>query len=68
MIIECLGVAATIFILIAFSMNDKRLIRIFDCMGAILFVIYGILIQSFSVWLLNFVLITINIYKLIKNK
>ena len=51
--VEIIGIVATLFILAAFSLNDKKLIRLVDSMGAVLFVIYGILINSLSVWLLN---------------
>lgn len=68
MLVEALGVTATLFILLAFSMNDKRAIRLFDSLGAVLFVVYGLLIHSFSVWLLNFILILINSYKMYKGK
>ena len=68
MLVEALGVVATLFILLAFSMNDKRAIRLFDSLGALLFVIYGILIHSFSVWLLNFILILIDSYRMYRGK
>ena len=64
MFVEVLGVIATLFIIVAFSLDDKNSIRILDIIGAVLFVIYGICIQSISVIVLNIVLICINIYKL----
>ena len=66
--VEVLGIIATLFVLAAFSLNDKRLIRLVDSMGAVLFVIYGILINSLSVWLLNICLIIINLYKIKNNR
>ena len=66
--VEIIGIVATLFILAAFSLNDKKLIRLVDSMGALLFVIYGILINSLSVWLLNICLIIINLYKIKNNK
>lgn len=66
--VEILGIVATLFILAAFSLNDKKLIRLVDSIGALLFVIYGILINSLSVWLLNICLIIINLYKIKNNK
>jgi len=65
---EILGILATLFIVIAFCMNNKKWIRILDSIVALLFVIYGILISSFSVSLLNGIVILVNIYKLIKDK
>ena len=66
--VEIIGIVATLFILAAFSLNDKKLIRLVDSIGALLFVIYGILINSLSVWLLNICLIIINLYKIKNNK
>ena len=66
--VELIGIIATLFILLAFSLNDKKLIRLVDSIGALLFVIYGILINSLSVWLLNICLIIINLYKIKKNR
>ena len=66
--VEIIGIVATLFILVAFSLNDKKLIRLVDSIGAVLFVIYGILINSLSVWLLNICLIIINLYKIKNNK
>ena len=66
--VEILGIVAILFILAAFSLNDKKLIRLVDSIGAVLFVIYGILINSLSVWLLNICLIIINLYKIKNNK
>ena len=43
--VEILGIIATLFVLAAFMLNDVKQIRIVDLIGAILFVIYGILIQ-----------------------
>ena len=66
--VEIIGIVATLFILAAFSLNDKKLIRLVDSIGALLFVIYGILINSLSIWLLNICLIIINLYKIKNNK
>lgn len=68
MLVEIVGIVATLFILFAFSLSDVKKIRFFDIIGALLFVIYGMLINSISVWLLNSVLIIINAYKIMKNK
>lgn len=61
---EIIGILGTLFIIIAFSLNGELKIRIFDLIGAILFVIYGLTIHSFSTILLNTILIIIQIYKL----
>lgn len=65
---EILGIIATIFIILAFINKDIIKIRIFDIIGAILFIIYGILIKSFSTILLNCILTGVNIYHLYQLK
>lgn len=64
---EWIGIAGTLCILIAFLQKGELKIRTLDLIGAILFVIYGITIASFSTILLNMALIVIQlifIYKL----
>ena len=63
---EIIGTLGSIFVLCAFSMKGERNIRMVDMAGAFLFVIYGILIKSFSVSFLNSILILIHLYKLFK--
>ena len=66
--IEILGIVASMFIILAFLFKDVRIIRILDCVGALLYVVYGILINSWSNIFLNSVLILIQIYRLIELK
>lgn len=61
-LIEGIGIVATIAIIIAFTTKGELKIRVIDTIGAIIFVVYGVLIQSLSVILLNVVLIGIQIY------
>ena len=64
--IELLGIIASLFIIAAFIFKDIKIIRILDAVGALLYVLYGILIHSFSNVLLNSFLVIIQIYHLIK--
>lgn len=66
--IEILGIVASLFIILAFLFKDIKIIRILDTVGALLYVIYGILIQSWANIFLNTVLILIQIYRLIELK
>lgn len=66
--IEILGIVASLFIILAFLFKDIRIIRILDTVGALLYVIYGILIHSWVNIFLNTVLILIQIYRLIELK
>lgn len=63
---EVIGVLASIMVLISFLMNGEKKIRIINIVGATLFVIYGFLINAFSVWFLNGALLFVHIHKLVK--
>ena len=66
---ELFGLLGSIFVLISFLINDIKKVRIINIIGALLFVIYGILINAFSTWFLNGALILIHLYYLfIKRK
>lgn len=65
---ELLGILGTLFIILAFAMNGETKIRILDAVGAVLFIIYGATIQSFSTILLNAILVVIQVFKLIKGR
>lgn len=65
--VEVIGVLASCFVLLSFSFRKATIIRAVNIIGAILFVIYGLLLNAFSVWLLNGALIIIHIYYLIKS-
>lgn len=63
---EVIGILATIIILIAFLMKGEKKIRILDSVGALIFVVYGILIGSVSNIILNLALFIINVVNIIR--
>lgn len=63
---EAIGIAGTVFVLLSFLMKDLKKVRIINIIGAVLFVIYGLLIDALSTWLLNGVLVIIHIVYLFK--
>lgn len=63
---EIIGTIGTIIILLAFTFNEEREIRIYDALGAAFFVAYGILTRTWSTAVLNAFLICINCYKIFK--
>ena len=65
---EAIGVLASVIVLLSFIMNGESKIRIINIIGALLFTVYGVLINAFSVWFLNGTLLIVHIYKLIKLK
>ena len=66
--IELLGIIASLFVISAFLFKNVKVIRILDGIGALLYVIYGILIHSYANILLNIVLIIVQIYHLCRLK
>ena len=61
---EILGILASTLVLVSFLFKKERSIRLVNIFGAIMFVIYGLLINALSVWLLNGILIFIHLYYL----
>lgn len=69
--IELLGIAASLLVLASFILSGEIKIRTVNLFGSILFVVYGIMIGSISIWFLNIILFAVHYYKLIqldKNK
>lgn len=66
MLVEILGIVASLFVISAFLFKNVKIIRLLDAVGALLYVIYGILIHSYANILLNTVLIAVQIYHLHK--
>ena len=65
---ELVGIAATLFILAGFLFNEERTIRRFNIVGSVLYVLYGVLINSISNVLLNGLLIIVHLYMLNKKE
>lgn len=61
---ELIGTLASIIVLISFIARGESKIRIINIIGALIFVIYGLLINAFSIWFLNGMLILIHLYKI----
>ena len=64
---EYIGLLASLMVFISFIFKEEYKIRLINIIGAILFVIYGILINSLSVWFLNGGLVFVHIYYLYKH-
>ena len=61
---EIIGILATVCVLISFTQSEVNKIRYINIIGCILFVIYGLLLNAFSVWFLNGACLILHIYKL----
>ena len=70
---ELIGMVASVFIIIAllFQTNTYRsalLLRSFNALGSLIFVVYGLLLPAYSTAFLNIVALIINIYRMLKLK
>ena len=68
MLIELIGIIGTVFILLSFVKTGEKRIRQLNLVGSIIYVIYGILISSFSTTVLNIIMIFVHIYYLKKHE
>lgn len=68
-ITEWVGYAAMLALLISFMMKDVRKLRSINSIGAILFVIYGLMLDiSWPIVITNFAILCLNIYYLFLKK
>jgi len=69
--VEVIGIVASVMILASFFVNGEKTIRAANIVGSAVFIIYGVLIGSFSVIFLNsasIIVNTIKIYKINKER
>ena len=68
--IEFIGILAGIFILISLifrstTRKTEILMRILNSVGAVLFIIYGILLPAYSTAIINACILVVNVYNII---
>ena len=63
-ILDIVGWAATIFIIISFLINNMLWLRIINMVGAALWLTYGIIDTSYSIIFLNVIIVSIQFYKI----
>ena len=68
MVIELIGISASGLVLLSFLLKGETEIRKMNTVGAAAFVIYGILIHSVAITLMNTILIGVQIYNIRKQK
>lgn len=66
--IEFIGYLGSLLVAISLSLKSVKNLRTVNFMGALAFVVYGLLIQSYPVVILNSYLCGANIYRLIVDK
>lgn len=63
---EVVGIIASILIVASFLVTGEKSVRAFNMVGSAVFVVYGALIGSFSIPILNLLSIIINAIKIYK--
>ena len=66
MFAEVFGIIAGVLMLVSFAMPKQIYIRIIGAIGCSFFVAYGIMLGAWSLWILNSIMILINLYYIIK--
>lgn len=60
---EWIGIVGTVLILIGFTSDREKVIRAFDMIGSLFFIVYGAAIGSISTIVLNSVLAFVHVFK-----
>ena len=66
--IEIFGYAAMAVVLYSMTMKDIRSLRYVNSVACAMFVVYGIIIGSYPVAIMNILVIAINLYQNYKNR
>ena len=65
---EWVGYLAMTVLLVSFMMKNVIKLRIINSIGCLFFVIYGIMISQYPIFITNFAIILINLYYLLLKK
>ena len=66
MMVELVGYIGSILVLISFLMTSVVKLRVINAAGGTIFAVYAMIIQSYPTALMNFCLVLINIYYLVR--
>jgi hypothetical protein len=64
---ECIGYLASVLIAVSITINSSFYFRIINLTGSACFVVYGLIIGSYPVAIINAYCFGINIFHLIRN-
>lgn len=65
---EIIGIVATLFIIASFLTKDLIKVRIVNLVGSVIFIVYGVLIHSWSTAILNLVMVIVHLVYLLRRK
>lgn len=63
---ECVGILASVFVLVSFLFSNERKTRIINIVGAAVFVVYGLILPAYATSVMNGALIIVHVVKLSK--
>lgn len=66
MLIEMVGYTGSVLVVVSMLMSSVVRLRVINTIGSGIFAVYALIIHSYPTALMNFCLVTINIYNLIK--
>ena len=66
MIIEMIGYLGSVLVLISFLMSSVVKLRVINAVGSLVFAGYALIIHSYPTALMNFCLVGLNIYYLVR--
>lgn len=66
MIVEMAGYLGSVLVVVSMLMTSVRRLRVVNAVGAGIFTVYALLIQSYPTALMNFCLVVIDVYHLIR--
>lgn len=69
--VEVIGILASVLIIISMSCSTSTykstlVLRVFNIIGSVIFVLYGLLLPAYSTAFLNAVLVGVNVYHAVK--
>lgn len=66
MLVEIIGLLATLFTLLSFCVKGEAIIRLVNAVGCAFFIVYGIAIGALSVYLANSIILVLNVKRGLK--
>ena len=64
--VEIFGIIAGCILLISFAMPKQIYIRSVGVVGCAFFVVYGVLLTAWSLWIINSIMILIHLFYIVK--
>lgn len=65
---EIIGYLAMIVLMVSFLFKDMAKLRMVNSVACLLFVVYGLLLQSYPIAISNIFILVVNLYYLLKPK